>query len=282
MTLWLLGEDGQRCRLQHAFAPSFYVGGPAGRLRAAWRWLQSLAEPPELARVERRNLFRPEPLAVLQVQTPRPSRLPALFNHVYSAFPDLDYYDVDMAPSLRYAAAWGIFPLAHVRVLLNSLGQVQALELLDSPWDLEPEAAPLRILEIEPECDPAHAPPRFLRLSCERAVHQVYSARLSLDHPRPLLINLRAILERYDPDLLLSGWGDTWLLPRLLALSEALGIPLPLNRDERLAPVLHAARSYFSYGQVVYRGEQVHLAGRWHIDRCNAMLWDDYSLQGAL
>ena len=41
-------------------------------------------------------------------------------------------------------------------------------------------------------------------------------------------------------------------------------------------------RSYFSYGQMVYRGQQVHLFGRWHIDHRNAMLWDDYGLEGVL
>jgi DNA polymerase-2 len=39
---------------------------------------------------------------------------------------------------------------------------------------------------------------------------------------------------------------------------------------------------YFSYGQIVYRGRQVQLRGRWHIDRHNAVLWNDYQLEGVL
>ena len=42
------------------------------------------------------------------------------------------------------------------------------------------------------------------------------------------------------------------------------------------------AHSYFSYGQIIYRGQQVHLFGRWHIDGHNAMLWHDYGLEGVL
>ncbi len=60
-----------------------------------------------------------------------------------------------------------------------------------------------------------------------------------------------------------------------------MGLPLPLNRDLELQPAHHAEISYFSYGQIVYRGQQVHLFGRCHIDRGNAMLWEDYDLEGA-
>jgi DNA polymerase-2 len=39
-------------------------------------------------------------------------------------------------------------------------------------------------------------------------------------------------------------------------------------------------RSYFSYGKIVYRGQQVHLSGRWHIDGTNALLYSDFDLDG--
>jgi len=40
--------------------------------------------------------------------------------------------------------------------------------------------------------------------------------------------------------------------------------------------------SFFSYGRIVYRGQQVLLSGRCHIDSRNAMLWQDYELASAL
>ena len=103
-----------------------------------------------------------------------------------------------------------------------------------------------------------------------------------LEPARALLINLRAVLERYDPDLILTSWGDTWLLPLLMQQSEKLGLPLPLNRDPEQEITLHKAHTYFSYGQIVYRGQQVQLHGRWHLDRHNTMLWGDYALDGVL
>jgi len=99
---------------------------------------------------------------------------------------------------------------------------------------------------------------------------------------RALLVSLAALLHRHDPDLILTTWGDTWLLPHLLDWSQEHNLPLPLNRDPHLPASQRPAHSYFSYGQIVYRGQQVHLAGRWHIDCDNALLYDDFALEGIL
>jgi DNA polymerase-2 len=45
---------------------------------------------------------------------------------------------------------------------------------------------------------------------------------------------------------------------------------------------MRKADSYFAYGQVVYRGTQTHLYGRWHIDRKNAIMFGEYGLEGVL
>ena len=141
----------------------------------------------------------------------------------------------------------------------------------------------MRILYCELDADPARQAPQQLNLRLgQLGGPPGASYRLALQPERPLLVNLRAILLRHDPDLLLTTWGDTWLLPHLLDLSNTLGLPLPLNRDTERQPAHHPERSYFSYGQIVYRGRQVHLFGRCHIDRGNAMLWDDYDLEGVM
>jgi DNA polymerase-2 len=69
-------------------------------------------------------------------------------------------------------------------------------------------------------------------------------------------------------------------MPLLLDQAARCGISLPLNRDRHAPIARRKERWYYSYGQLVYRGEQVSLSGRWHIDRHNAMLWDDYDLEG--
>lgn len=136
---------------------------------------------------------------------------------------------------------------------------------------------PLRILTLTPDCNPAIRKPKQL--------HVKYGQReysLSLDSPRLFMIGLKADLQRLDPDLILTDYGDTWLFPQLSTWSEETGIELNPNRDEHRQVMTRKADSYFAYGQVTYRGAQSYLFGRWHIDRRNAMSFGEYGLEGAM
>jgi DNA polymerase-2 len=281
LTLWLLCQDEneglQRLRLHQDFPVTFYAAGPPARLRQLWRFLKSQPIPLKLSRAARRDLFQPHPVTVLAIEVAQPADQPGLFRQVSQAFPDLTYYDADLPIALRHAAVYSTFPLARCQVETDQQGKISQLVTLDTPWELDAQFPPLQILSMEPDIDPSHAEPRHLLLRQGR-----FSYRLALEPARPFLINLRAILQRHDPDLLLTMWGDTWLLPHLLALARRWDIPLPLNRDANRPISYRPERTYFTYGQVVYRGRQVHLYGRWHLDAHNAMLFHDYGLEGVL
>ena len=277
LTLWLLADDGRRLRLAQPFPVTFYAAGPPADLRRLWRWLESQPEAPKLSRMERRDLFLPQPQTVLAVECASPHQQAALFRHTLRAFPDLTYYDADIPTALRHAARHGTFPLARLRLEVDAGQIVRGLQTEDTPWLLDPPPAPLRSITLRPECDPAHANPQAVLLQSGGSTW-----RLDFDAPRPLLINLQALLLRLDPDLVLTDWGDTWLLPRLLRLAGKAGLALPLSRDPRRSVGRRPERTYFSYGQIIYRGAQILLYGRWHIDRHNAALWDDYTLAGVL
>ncbi len=274
--LWLLGEDGVRHCLRHSLTVTFFAGGPAPRLRQLWRCLREQPVPVRLERCEREDLFNGL-ITVLAVQALNAAAQPRLFFELASQFPDLDYYDADIPLALRYAAVYDLFPLARCRASVDCAGWLQAIVPLDSRWDLDPVHPPLRILTIAPDVDPGHAPPARLELRCGRA-----SYRLSLDNPRALLTGLNAILKTMDPDLILTHRGDTWLFPYLFELAERCGLPFNPNRDPERQVRQQKERSYFTYGQVLYRGQQVHLFGRWHIDELNAMMYGDYGLEGVL
>jgi len=275
LTLWLIGDDGQRHCFQHKFPVSFYAAGPTHRLRALWKYLSEYPQPVKLSRTERRDIYTGL-IPVLACEIPNPAALHALFQQVSQAFPDLTYYDADIHPALRYAAATNLFPLARCQV--ETLGsQVQTIQTLDTRWELNPQPAPLRTLTLEPDQDPACRTPTSIRFQYERCAYT-----LTLQPARALLINLRSILDRFDPDLLLTSHGDSWLIPWLAEKSRELNLPLPLNRDPAYEVITHKEHTYFSYGHIVYRSQQSQFFGRWHLDKHNAMLWSDYGLEGAL
>ncbi len=272
ITLWLLGEDGRRYPLRQEFPVTFYAAGRTERLRELWKFLQAQSFPVKLSRAERRDLFSGM-TTVLAIEVSRPADQPLLFAQVARAFPELTFYDADLHITLRHAAVHHTYPLARLKAEVDEQNQIHSLCVLSTPLDLDEPVPPLRMLALEPDVDPAHAQPARLIVRTPRSQYA-----LDLSDPQAVLFDLKFTLERHDPDLLLTGWGDTWLLPRLLQLSE--NSPLPFNRDSEQGILHKPARSYFAYGQVIYRGAQVHLFGRYHIDIYNAVMYHDYGLDG--
>lgn len=273
IVLWLLSDDNQRLRLRMDFPITFYAAGDFRLLRQAWIYLRD--KNVKLERVSRRDLFLGERIC-LGVTLSNPSKLPGLFAELSRQFPALDYYDADIPLSLRFIARTDAHLLGRARVTLDG-ERMQAIRPLDSPWEIEPKPLPLRILHLSPDVDPASRKPTQLQVRYERNEY-----RLPLEPTRSFLISLKSDLKRFDPDLILTDYGDTWLFPQIKVWSHETGIPLNPNRDENRDVLTRRADSYFAYGQVVYRGAQTHLFGRWHIDRHNAMSFGEYGLEGAM
>ncbi len=274
LTVWVLDEDGKRRALHQDFPIAFYAAGTAPQLRELWKWLLQQPEAPRLGREERRDLFTGF-IPVLSVELACPSDLPLLFKRTTQTFPNLTYYNADIHISLRCAARYGIFPLANCEIQIDKQEYITSIHPINSPWELDQQLPPLTVLRLEPECDPFHATPTRVHIQTPRS-----RFTLDLEPARAFIVSLGALLKRYNPDLLLTAWGDTWLLPRLLQMSNETGIELPLNRDREQVVKHRDARTYYAYGQVIHRGKQVLLAGRWHVDIHNAVMYHDYGLEG--
>jgi len=280
MTTWWIDADGRAHALLDDLTPVFYVQGPRADLHDLCLWLRAQAlSPVELQRTERTDLFLDRAIEVLEVGVRQPAVFPRLFRQTADAFPNLTYYDADIPLPQRYVLARGIFPLAYCAVEHQD-GRIVNVQPLDTPWEPEYRLPPLRVmaLRLAGELrDPSRGHRGDLLVEIDGRQH-TFPRR----HGRQLVLGVRHLLEQHDPDLLVTAYGDSYLLPRLLELSQHYGVPLPLNRDPRQTVAHKPAHSYFSYGRVVFRNEQHLLFGRWHIDRQNAFLADDYGLEGSL
>ncbi|UCF60296.1 MAG: hypothetical protein JSV37_11085 [Anaerolineaceae bacterium] len=279
MTVWLIDEQGQSYALRDTFAPSFYAHGPREELRAVCQMLRARHAPVTLRRTERLDLFLDRPLEVLEVSVRIPSMLTRLFRQTADYRPDLTYYDADIPLPQRYALARGVFPLAYCHVDHRD-GLIERIEALDSPWEIDYKLPPLRVMAMRMTGemrDPGRGHRGDLLVEIEGRTLCLPRAR-----GRQLLLTMRHLIELYDPDVLISTYGDNYILPRLLQLSQHYGIPLPLNRDRARQVQQKPATSYFSYGRVVFRNEQHLLFGRWHLDCQNAFLANDYGMDGIL
>jgi DNA polymerase-2 len=273
--LWLLGDDGHRRRFVQDFPATFYAAGPSHLLRELWVFLMHQPLELVLSREERRDLFEGKK-TVLAARLDQPLALPSLYRKAVDYFPDLAFYDVDLDVALRHAAVYGTFPLARCYFAADERSMVHELQVLDSKWELDPQPPPLRILTIEPDVDPFHRDPRQILVHTPKM-----DMALDINEASSLgLLNYR--LREFDPDLIVSSYGDTFLLPMLLERAAKEDRPLLLNRDLEDKIVRKKARSYFAYNQVVHRGQQVRLTGRLHLDTRNTVLYSEYGLDGAL
>ena len=274
VVLWLLCDDGIRRSFLQDFETVFYIrSNDPPRLRAPWIFLQS--KPLQLARVEREDLydgFHP----VLEVRVKSWNLHLQITRDVQNAFPDFTYYDIDTALYLRYAAAFNVFPLARCQIEVEN-NKVLKIEALDSRWDIDPARPALRKLKIKPNVDPFHAEPTHLIIKYEK-----FDYKVGLNKPRDLLFLLNGILRQYDPDVILTRYGDTWLFPYLAQISRGTGVPFQPNRDLSRDVIRKKQVSFFNYGRAHLRGPQIHLLGRWHIDIMNCMNYAEYRFEGAL
>ncbi len=277
LILYFIDETGAHRRLSQPFPVTFYALGGDAELRTLWQYLSERPQEVTLSRAQQMDVFKRRKVTVLAVTVNNPYDAGKVFHQTAAAFPNLEYANADLQLSLRFAARTGAFPLCRCRVTEGKGHQLRKITVLEDAWQLKTIPIPLRIMSLTPDVAPHHARPHFLNVDLDGEVY-----RFDLRTWRPLLVNLRALIQRHDPDLILSDWGDTWLLPLLLQQSEKYHIPLGLNREAGRGVSWREERTYFSYGKIVYRGQQIHLFGRCHIDRQNAMLWNDYQLDGTI
>ena len=277
LVLYFIDQTGPRWRLKRPLPVTFYALGEDNELRALWQYLNDRPGEITLNRTRRMDVFKRQEITALAVTVENPYQASKVFQQTAARFPHLDYADTDLNISLRFAAETGAFPLVRCRVEADADHRLREIEVLEDAWALKTMPIPLRVMTLAPDVAPHHARPRYLRVEIEGEIYH-----FDLRTWRPLLINLRALIQRYDPDLLLTDYGDTWLLPRLLQVSEEHHIPLGLNREPGRGTSWRKERTYFSYGQIIFRGQQIHLFGRCHIDRQNAVLWGDYALDGTI
>lgn len=292
MIVWVIDAEGHSHCLRDRFAPAFYVGGDWKELRAVARFLIAQRWDVKLSRTERMDLFLGHPSVVLQVEVLNPSLFTPIFQRVTNLKPTLTYYHGDLSLPQRYFLARKAFPLAFCHFAVDAEARIRALAVNDSPWALDYKLPPLKRMVIRLEGDalnPNHQGDlgHGYRAPLEIETNDPFDSSqnrvhtLNGDDPPRLLERLRELLLRHDPDLIVTDWGDSFILPQLLRLSRRHQIPLPFNRDPTKTPLFRPAQSYFSYGRIVYKTAAQMLLGRWHIDRRNAFLTDDYGLEGA-
>jgi DNA polymerase elongation subunit (family B) len=311
MTLWLIPSGGGRRRhrlVDRSFTPCFYVHGPESRLRRLGQVLAARTRV-TCALTRREDIWEGRELLVLRISVYYPTQFAALVRFVHRYDAGLRLYNSDLMLAPLYCWEKNVFPLAkidaeagegagsptqpgfgvrdsgfvkeklfvanHEARIPNA--EVRALECRDDEWAIDYELPPFQVMQVRLEgiarVDPRHGRRGALEVEIDG------EWRVLDDGDEPVAVSFERLLRTHDPDLIVSEWGDASLFPGLLRAAAAADVKLSLNRDK--SPVeRRRARSYMSYGRILFKGSTTTLFGRLHVDTQNSFVADQCDLEG--
>ncbi len=307
MVVWIVDTEGKNYRLADPFQPSFYAAGPVQALRHLAVDLSRMRLAAPVGMTRRTEFWTGEPRDVLEFLLLDPERQPALLRQLAVPRPGITLYDCDVAPALAYCHARGIFPLAKVTVsekmtndqfpmtngatwsanpqsaIGHPLGDPQLqYDVEGSAWDLDYPEPPLTLMALTGQGDEQGRGAPLGRLRSLTVACEGNATTLEEGDPEGLLSELNGLIRRFDPHVIVTDWGDAFLVPTLLALAARARVPLELDREAVRRRVRTAGRSYFSYGRVVYQAPSYPFFGRWHLDSRNSFVLKETELAGLL
>ncbi len=278
IAVWLIGDDGTRRRFVHPWTPRLYYAGSRSTLQRAAALLEGLREATTIRHTTRQDLLRGE-IEVVEVTVADSMAFSRVVAHL-ARIDGLTFYNCDIALPQMYLYEHQLFPLGRCAVETTPEGAIRTIIPLESPWEREYTTPPLVILRLRLDGDPAN--PNHGRRAVLHVGVDSETSGLVGETPAELLEALDRWLRRYDPDIILTEWGDSFLFPRLRRLAAACGHPLRLNREGGTGMRTRRPRSYMTYGQIVYTAGGSYLRGRWHLDTANSFTYEEAELPGLL
>ena len=272
--VWFICEDGRRLRFIQDLAITFYVGGDQHDLRRLCEYLTRSRLRFEY--IEREHLFHGM-IDVIAIPVRNGALQRSLFRKLHNVFPDLDYYNADIALPVHYFVITKTFPLAFSKIWVGGQNRISKISVQDDKWGLKPKLPErlVRKMDVEPTSSPLKSLPSSIRVTFGNQTETIGTA-----DPAKLLKHFGELIEVYDPDIIRTRYGDAWMFPYLFSIAKTTNIPFNPNRDKSRQPLRIEANQFESYGHLVHRDQQTLLFGRLHLDPQNSMAFKDWGLLG--
>ncbi len=285
VAVWVISETSERIRLTDKFQPKIYISGKQEEIEqlasslfsnpsiAAWDFVYKYAQPTDS-----------EKSRVLEVTLKDCRRIPAFTRSVLEKGDYLRYrvHNCDLHGDRAYLFSRDLFPLAHVKVEAN--GETLNYRLLDSVRRNHYSVPSLRVTRLEVEVAKQSKIASFSdpigRITATQSGEQKL---VDSGGEEDKILQLVRIVKDFDPDIILTSGGDSYLFPYLIHRATVNNVTdkFSLNRDE-IPSVGKVGRSktFFSYGRTFYRAATMRLFGRVHIDRNNTFVLSEADFDG--
>jgi DNA polymerase elongation subunit (family B) len=278
ITLWLIDREGVTYRCSAPFTPSFYMHVSEEEARRLSAATKGFPFEITLDHATQREIYSNDEWDVLRVGVHDTLHLKTAVRQLERHFPHFVFFNSDIPAQQLYLYTTGLFPLAFGEYSLDEGNVLVDWQLADTPDATEytmPEFSVMTIRNRPDFISPKYRKVLQLDVSYDNATY-------SLEHEEPadVLHSLNRHLQRCDPDIIMTEYGDAVLMPLLARLALQENVPLLLNRDPDAGYFTTNETSYFAYGKIVHRDGAFELAGRWHLDTENSFMMGEASLDG--
>ncbi len=308
IVMWLILDDGRRVSVAVPYRPYVYFKRTDNFAEIMGLFGKRFGGLVDIAHCEKQDVFF-NAVPVLKVT----SGNPAVYNSVLKFIREsgisarADFFNMDMPAEEMFLQDSGLFPFC--RCALD--GKSARVTPAGKPRELFYDIPDIVIMKISPEgpggreahdLDPAHMfyPPAlkvsfYIKNTINRRVDgkgqfisdennmELFSGTISDEN----MDYFEGIFRKYDPDAIISSYGDSYILRRLIGERGALRY---LNRESAAKPPTPrsaasrpgSGRTYFSYGRTLYKYSSVILKGRLHIDGRNSFFYGEAGLDGII
>ncbi|MGD6934782.1 MAG: DNA polymerase domain-containing protein [Candidatus Bathyarchaeia archaeon] len=289
VTVWVITQSGDRVRLTDKFQPSIYVSAALqGDLEDLAHRLQDNPKISHLDFVYKyAQVTDPEKSRVLQLTLKDCRSIPQLTLEILRLGDYLRYelHNCDIHNDRSYFFSHDVFPLAFVDIKVSKNGLTYTL--LDSVESTNYAIPDLRVMRLDVDAVKTGLVNNFEdEIRCIR-LKETGKDTVAIDYgdEATKLLQMTYAVKEFDPDIILTRSGDSYLFPYLIhraAQNDVLDA-LTLGRD----PVAFnrrgsSGRTYFSYGHTFYRAGTMRLYGRIHIDESNTFIVKESGLDGLI
>jgi DNA polymerase elongation subunit (family B) len=287
MTVWFITENGERVKFVDEFQPKIYVSGNIADLAKLTGKLINSKSAAEWSYVEKIAYFMSDKKSkVLEINVSDCRRRPYFARKVLrlGGYERFRLHNVDVPDVQTYLYERDIFPLAYVRVAVQ--GKILAYRLMDSVESVDYRLPHLRMLRLDVQIAKKKLIPSFDD-EIQSITIQSNGREIVIDEgdEKQKILNMVEVVQKEDPDIVLTEGGDSFLFPYLAHRALLNGVLSRLVLGREGVP-LRAERkrgtTFYSYGRVYFKAPMRRLYGRIHIDAQNTFIYSACGLQGLI
>ena len=282
--LWIKDADRKTYRIEKEWSPSLYV--TSNNQAKLERILSNTIIKPLVKRFSLVHRFEKasdlRKSRVLKITVKNSQSLVTVAKKIEQSEPYGIYrlYNVDIPPEQTYLYENDLFVLGKYKIDCNNKW-IALDKIHDTDYNLPKfSKVMLQVNAIKPTTNSNNQAKkkRLAQFSDKIESIQINEIIIQLDSEKKMIQKCIKIIQRIDPDLIITQKGDSWDFPYLIHRAQVNEISekLVLGREKNVPslPQKKTGNSFFAYGQIYYKPTAVKTLGRIHIDTSNCFFYE--------